>query len=213
VLKHHYGIAISTSGYYSFKTRPVSARSLRDERLKELIFDLWEENLSCWGVRKLWRELLRKEHVVARCTVARLMGELGIEGRSRAKVKRTTIAGDTAHDAEDLVQRVFYAPEPNKLWVADFTYVSTWEGWCYTAFVTDVYARKILGWAVSARMNKKLVIGAFVMAVNTRQREGYIDFSDLIHQRQRIPIHFRWLRRTACTLWDQSIDRISRRFL
>jgi putative transposase len=103
----------------------------------------------------------------------------------RGKVKRTTIAGKNTRSAEDLVRRNFFASVPNRLWVADFTSISTWQGWCYTAFVTDVFARNILGWAVSAQMNEKLVADAFRMAVYTRHREGRDDFSDLIHHNDK----------------------------
>lgn len=185
VLSHHYGVSISPSGYYSFKTRPQSARAQRDEQLKTLILSIWEANYSCWGVRKVWKALVRQNEVVARCTVARLMAQLGIRGLCRGKVKRTTIAGKNARSAEDLVKRNFWAPAPDRLWVADFTYISTWEGWCYTAFITDVFARRIIGWAVSSRMNEKLVADAFKMALYTRNREGYCDFSDLIHHNDK----------------------------
>jgi putative transposase len=113
------------------------------------------------------------------------MKDLCIRGLSRTKTKRTTIAKDNAKNAEDLVNRNFFAPRPNRLWVADFTYVSTWEGWCYTAFVTDVFARRIIGWAVSVRMNKKLVADAFKMAVFTRSSKGHTDMYDLIHHHDK----------------------------
>jgi putative transposase len=181
VLSMQYGVKISPSGYYAFKKRGPSLRARSDERLKERILSMWEENYSCWGAKKTWRKLLGKGECVARCTVERLMRDLSIRGLYWHKKKRTTIAGDNAKCAEDLVNRNFYAPLPNRLWVADFTYVSTWEGWCYTAFVTDVFARNIIGWAVSSRMNKKLVADAFKMAVWNRCREGRDDFFDLIH--------------------------------
>jgi putative transposase len=185
VLNAEYGVSISTSGYYSFKNRQPSARALRDERLKESIRKIHEENYSCYGVRKVWRKLLKDGWDVARCTVERLMRALGLRGISRGKAKTTTIAGKNAVSAEDLVKRVFFAPAPNRLWVADFTYVSTWEGWGYTAFVTDVFARKLLGWGCSSRMNEKLVAGAFRMAVFARAREGNDDFDGLIHHNDK----------------------------
>ena len=166
------------------KTRGIK-KELRDNTLKGLILDIWEENYCCWGAQKVWHALLRAGEQVARCTVERLMRQLGIRGRCRSKVKRTTIAGKNAKDAEDLVRRNFWARKPNTLWVADFTYVSTWEGWCYTAFVTDVFARRIIGWAVSSRMNKALVADAFKMAVYFRASEGKDDFSDLIHHNDK----------------------------
>ena len=185
VLSSQYGVKISASAYYAFRRRPVSARSLRDEHLKERILAIWEENYNCYGANRIYHYLLNDKVVVARCTVERLMKELGLRGRNRARVKRTTIAGDHARSAEDLVRRNFYADSPNRLWVADFTYISTWEGWGYTAFVTDVYARRIIGHAVSSRMNEKLVADAFKMAVYNRSREGRDDFSDLVHHNDK----------------------------
>jgi len=185
VLTAQYGVSISASGYWRHKTRPASRRSISDDYLKKRILCIWEENYSCWGVVKVWRQLLKEDEAVARCTVERLMKDIGIRGRTRAKVKRTTIAGKGAKSAEDLVRRNFWASVPNKLWVADFTYVSTWEGFCYTAFVTDVFARRIIGYAVSSRMNEKLVSDAFKMAVFARSREGKIDFSNLVHHNDK----------------------------
>jgi putative transposase len=185
VLNAEYGVSISTSGYYAFKNRQPSARALRDEYLKEAIKKIHEENYSCYGVRKVWRKLLKGGWSVARCTVERLMRKLGLKGISRGKAKKTTLAGNNAASAEDLVKRVFFAPAPNRLWVADFTYVSTWEGWCYTAFVTDVFARRLLGWGCSSRMNEKLVSGAFRMATFVRAREGLDTFDDLIHHNDK----------------------------
>ena len=181
VLTKQYGVKCSPSGYYAYKARKASERSRRDEYLKGRILAIWEENYSCWGAKKVWRALLNEGECVARCTVERLMRKLGLKGLVRGKTKRTTIAGKNAKSAEDLVRRNFFAAAPNRIWVADFTYVSTWEGWCYTALVTDVFARRILGWAVSSRMNEKLVAHAFKRAVWVRHAEGYDDFSDLIH--------------------------------
>jgi len=185
VLSAEYGVSISKSGYYAFKSRKPSARALRDMRIKRAIQKIHDENYSCYGVRKVWRRMLKNGWYVARCTIERLMRELGIRGISRGKVKKTTIAGKNASCAEDLVDRVFWAPAPNKLWVADFTYVSTWEGWCYTAFVTDVFARRLIGWGCSSRMNEKLVSGAFKMAVFSRSREGRDDLGGLIHHNDK----------------------------
>jgi putative transposase len=181
VLTGHYGVSISPSGYYGYKKRGPSARELRDARLKALIVKVWEENFSCWGALKTWRELRRRGKDVARCTVERLMRGLCLRGLHRARTVRTTIAGKNARSAADLVRRDFWAAAPNRLWVADFTYVSTWEGWCYTAFITDVFARRVIGWAVSAKMSKELVAAAFKMAVFIRHNEGHMDLSDLIH--------------------------------
>jgi len=185
VLTKQYGVKISPSGYYAFKSRKPSCRSANDERLKGHILEVWEKNYSCWGVKKTWQALLKEGEAVARCTIERLMREMQIKGLVRGKAKRTTIAGNNAKNAEDLVRRNFYSCVPNRIWVADFTYVSTWEGWCYTALVTDVFARRILGWAVSARMNEELVASAFKMAVWFRYREGCDDFLNLIHHHDK----------------------------
>jgi len=185
VLSTQYGVKISPSGYYAFKTRRPSLRARNDEYLKGRIQGIWEENYSCWGVVKVWRSLLNEGEHVARCTTERLMRALGIRGLARGKAKRTTIAGKNAGSAEDLLKRNFFASSPNSVWVADFTYVFTWEGWCYTAFVTDIFARRIIGWAVSSRMNGKLVQDAFKMAVWCRWREGREDYSGLIHHHDK----------------------------
>jgi putative transposase len=113
------------------------------------------------------------------------MRELELKGAVRGKVKRTTIAGTGSVSATDLVKRDFSAPEPNRLWVADFTYVSTWEGWCYTAFVTDVFARRLIGYCVSTRMNKEMVAAAYKMAIHARAYEGNDDFFRLIHHNDK----------------------------
>jgi transposase-like protein len=125
VVSKEYGVKISPFGYYVFKKRKPSLRTSNDQKLKERILALWEENHSCWGVVKAWRELLAQGVVTARCTVERLIRELRIKGRSRARIKRTTIAGAHAKSAEDLVRRNFYATRPDRIWVADFTCVST----------------------------------------------------------------------------------------
>ncbi|MBD8060141.1 IS3 family transposase [Cellulomonas sp. JH27-2] len=128
------------------------------------------------GARKVWLALNRERAVgseaVARCTVERLMGELGLRGAIRGKVKRTTIADPAAKRPQDLVGRKFAPLAPDRLWVADFTYVSTWSGWVYVAFVIDAYARRIIGWRSSTTMTAKLVLDALEHAVWTRGREG-----------------------------------------
>ena len=184
VLALEYGVPISVSGYYSFKNRVKSARQLRDEILCEKITRIYEENYRCYGIRKVWHSMLKIESV-ARCTVERLMKKLGFSGAVRGKVKRTTIAGAKPVSAKDLVKRDFNAKVPNTLWVADFTYVSTWTGWCYVALILDVFARRIVGYCVSTRMNEKMVGRAFKMAVFTRLNDGMSDFSDLIHHNDK----------------------------
>jgi putative transposase len=185
VLSGEYGVQISVSGYYAFKTRDKSERQARDEYLSGKIVRIFEENYSCYGVRKIWRFLLSEGEEVARCTVERLMKRLGLCGAVRGKIKRTTIGSDTAVCADDLVKRDFNTSAPNALWVADFTYVSTWTGWCYVALILDAFARRIVGYCVSTRMNNEMVARAFRRGVFTRVNEGMSDFSALIHHNDK----------------------------
>lgn len=122
---------------------------------------------------------------MARCTVERLMGELGLRGARRGKVKRTTIADPQAARPDDLVGRRFSPNAPNMLWVADFTYVSTWSGWVYVAFVIDAYARRIVGWRTATTMTSQLVLDAIEHAIWTRERDGIEDLTGLIHHNDR----------------------------
>lgn len=141
----------------------------------------YDENYRCYGARKMWLHLRQAGHEVARCTVERLMKVLGLAGAQRGKVKRTTIADPAAARAKDLVNRDFAPLAPNRLRVADFTYVSTQAGWVYVAFVIDAYARRILGWKVSTSMTTDLVLAAINQAIFTRKREGVKDLAGLIH--------------------------------
>jgi putative transposase len=149
--------------------------------LKAAILKEYDENYRCYGARKMWLELRGKGIDVARCTVERLMKTLGLQGARRGKVKRTTTPDPAATRAQDLVKRNFCPLAPNKLWVADFTYVSTLAGWVYVAFVIDAYARRILGWKVSTSMTTDLVLDAINQAIFARRREGVKDLSGLIH--------------------------------
>lgn len=133
----------------------------------------------------MWLVLNREGIAVARCTVERLMTELGLTGAVRGKVKRTTIADPAAARPADLVQRRFAPPAPNRLWVADLTYVSTWSGFAYVAFVTDAYARRILGWRVASTMTTAMVLDGIEQAIWTRQREGLFDLKDVVHHTDR----------------------------
>jgi putative transposase len=141
----------------------------------------YDENYRCYGARKMWLHLRQAGHEVARCTAGRLMKVLGLLGARRGKAKRTTIADPAAVRAKDLVNRDFAPLAPDRLWVADFTYVSTLAGWVYVAFVIDAYARRILGWKVSASMTTDLVLAAINQAIVTRKREGVRDLTGLIH--------------------------------
>ena len=150
--------------------------------MKQVIAAEYDENYRAYGVRKMWLHLRGEKGLeVARDTVCRLMRILGLQGARRGKAKRTTIADPAAARAKDLVKRNFRPLAPNKLWVADFTYVSTLAGWVYVAFVIDAYARRVLGWKVSTSMTTDLVLDAINQAIFTRRREGVKDFSGLIH--------------------------------
>jgi putative transposase len=175
VLKAH-GVKIAPSTYYAHKKRPASARALRDAHLSELVemvfFDP-AKGRGVAGVRKVWHYLLRDGHQVAQCTVERLMRELGLKGvRRDGKRVITTKPDDTATRSPDLVDRNFTAFKPNQLWVVDFTYVPTWEGTCFTAFVQDVYSRRITGWRVARSMPTELPLDALEMALWVRRQAG-----------------------------------------
>jgi putative transposase len=143
--------------------------------------ETYDENYRCYGARKMWLALRQAGNEVARCTVERLMRQLGLQGACRGKIKRTTIADSAAARASDLVGRKFAPRAPNRLWVADFTYVSTMAGWVYVAFVIDAYARRILGWKVSASMTTDLVLAAIDQTIFTRKRDGVKSLAGLIH--------------------------------
>ena len=130
---------------------------------------VWEQNFRVYGARKVWKQLNREGVMVARCTVERLMRHLGIEGIRRGKRVRTTIPDSPAACPRDLVKRRFEADRPNRLWVADFTYVSTWQGWLYVAFVIDAYAKRIVGWRASSSMTTDFVLDALEQAVYDRR--------------------------------------------
>jgi putative transposase len=170
------GCKIAPATYYEHRSRMPSKRQLRDEALKTKIAAVHADNYGVFGARKVWLTLNRQREAgevpIARCTVERLMGELGLAGAIRGKVKRTTISDARTPKPHDLVNRNFRPHAPDRLWVADFTYVSTWSGWCYTAFVIDAYARRILGWSVATTMTSQLVVDAVDQAVWTRQRDG-----------------------------------------
>ena len=143
---------------------------------------VWRANLQVYGVDKVWRQLLREGFTVARCTVERLMRRRGLRGVIRGKVVRTTISDAKAPCPLDRVNRQFKAQRPNQLWVSDFTYVSTWQGWLYVAFVIDVFARRIVGWKVSNSMRTDFVLDALEQALYDRQPERD---SSLIHHSDR----------------------------
>jgi transposase InsO family protein len=177
-------LPIAPSTYYEHKARQTDpqrqpARVQRDAQLCPMIRQVWEENFRAYGARKVWRQLMRQQTTVARCTVERLMRREGLEGVIRGSRKRTTIPADIAQFPLDRVKRRFVALRPNELWIADFTYVATWAGFVYVAFVIDVFARRIVGWRVSPSMQTDLVLDALEQALHARQVDsGLIHHSD-----------------------------------
>ena len=176
---------IAPSTYYDQVNRERSRRELREEALKTEIARVYAANYGVYGARKVWLALNREGIPVARCTVERLMAELGLSGAIRGKARKTTIADPMAVRPADLVQRQFTPPAPNRLWVADLTYVSTWSGFAYVAFVIDAYARRILGWRVAATMATSMVLDAIEQAIWTRRQDGVLDLKDVVHHTDR----------------------------
>jgi hypothetical protein len=159
----------------------LSARAKRDEELRVEVRRVFEENFRVYGVRKVWRQLQREGFDVARCTVARLMKAMGLEGIIRGKPIRTTVSDKAAPCPRDHVNRQFHAPKPNMLWLSDFTYVATWAGFVYVAFVIDAYARRIVGWRVSRTAHAAFVLDALEQALHDRrpvQGNGLVHHSD-----------------------------------
>jgi putative transposase len=181
VLSEH-GIPISVSTYYEWVGRAPTRRQLRDQQVTDLI--LAERDacklVAALGSRKMWLHLRGKGHDVARCTVERLYREHGWEGARYGKKPRTTIPDEAAARPADLVERDFAPPAPNRLWVADFTYVPTWTGMVYVAFVVDAFARRVIGWRVASSMKTALVLDALEHAIFTRDQEGTTDLSGLV---------------------------------
>jgi putative transposase len=188
-------LPIAPSSYYEHKARQTDPsrlpeRLVRDIELRAEVERVWKENRSVYGARKVWLQLQREGFEVARCTVERLMRRMGLHGVVRGRrYKVTTIVDETAQRPADLVQRNFTADRPNQLWVADITYVATWTGFVYVAFVTDVYSRKIVGWRVSNSLRSDLALDALEQALHARPKNG-----DLIHHSDRgvqyVSIHY-----------------------
>ena len=159
----------------------VSAREKRDAVLREEIGRVFEENFGVYGVRKVWRQLKREGMDVARCTVARLMRQIGLQGAVRGKSVKTTVSDHSVPCPADRVNRQVQAPRPNLLWVSDFTYVATWQGFVYVAFVIDAFARRIVGWRVSRSARADFVLDALEQALYDRRpvrQGGLIHHSD-----------------------------------
>lgn len=174
-------LQFAPSSFYAAKTRPACARAIRDAELVAQIRRVHAENFGVYGARKVWRQLHREGIRIGRCRVERLMRQAGLAGRTRGKGRKTTIPDLTVPRPRDLVDRNFTVGSPNVLWVADITYVATWSGFAYAAFVIDAYSRRILGWRVTASPRAELALDALEMAVWTRrgeQLEGLVHHSD-----------------------------------
>jgi transposase InsO family protein len=180
-------LPIAPSTYYAQKAKQAeperrSARAKRDGQLCVAIDRVWNENFQVYGVRKVWEQLKREGLVVARCTVARLMAQLGLVGTVRGRAfKTTTVPAEAAARPLDLVDRNFSVAAPNRLWVSDLTYVATWRGFMYVAFVIDAFSRRIVGWRVSSSLRSDLALDALEQAICERHdaaEEGLIHHSD-----------------------------------
>jgi transposase InsO family protein len=177
-------LPIAPSTYYTHAARRANpalrpARATRDAELRALVERVWQENDRVYGVRKVWRQLQRDGVNVARCTVERLMRVMGLQGAVRGRRVTTTIPDETAMRPPDLVDRDFSASRPNELWVADLTYVATWRGYVYVAFVIDVFARMIVGWRAASSRRTDLALDALEQAIWSRaETEGVVHHSD-----------------------------------
>ena len=172
-------LPIAPSTYYEHKAREADPerqppRAKRDAYLRAEIRRVWDENFQVYGARKVWRQLIREEIFVARCTVERLMRDMGLTGAVRGKKFNTTTPDDAASLPADLVKRNFTASRPNQLWIADLTYVPTWCGFAYVALVIDVFARMIVGWCVSTSLKTDLPLTALEQAIHARQDTGHL---------------------------------------
>ncbi|WP_375140804.1 IS3 family transposase [Inhella proteolytica] len=179
-------LQIAPSAYrrHAARQRNPALRSLRSQRdavLAPQVHRVWQQNFRVYGADKVWHQLRREDVAVARCTVERLMRELGLRGVRRGKQQRTTVPDSKAPCPLDRVNRQFRAERPNQLWVSDFTYVSTWQGWVYVAFVIDVFSRRIVGWRQSSSMHTEFVLDALEQALYARrptEEDGLVHHSD-----------------------------------
>ena len=178
-------LAVAPSSYYAGRSRPPSARTLRDAELKLEISRVHAANFGVYGVRKLWRGLIREGVPIGRDRVGRLMAALGLGGVTRARTIRTTHPATLGQRPADLVNRTFSAPAPNRLWLADITYVWTVTGFCYAAFIVDAFSRAIVGWRVAATLRTDLALDALEMAIWARGA----DLAGLVHHSDRgVPV-------------------------
>ena len=170
-------LPIAPSTYYAHKRwerdpESRSSRAQRDEQLQAQIRQVWEQNFQLYGIRKVWKQLNREGVGVARCTVARHMGEIGLRGAVRGRRFKTTVTDEMADRPLDLVEREFQGSRPNELCVSDLTYVATWRGFVYVAFVIDVFSRRIVGWRVSSSLRSDLALDALEQAICERQDDA-----------------------------------------
>jgi transposase InsO family protein len=194
--RDQYGVApicavlpIAPSTYFLHQRRRVdpsrrSARARRDDTLRPEIQRIWDTNYQVYGPRKVWRQLRREGQHVARCTVRRLMRTMGLAGAVRGRAWITTTQRSGGAGPADLVERDFAATRPNQLWVSDFTYVATWRGFTYVAFVVDVFARRIVGWRVSTSLRMDFVLDALEQAIYARSSDPLVG---LVHHSDRGP--------------------------
>jgi putative transposase len=175
-------LEVAPSTYYASRSRQPSARAVRDEELKPEIARVHTANLEVYGVRKVWHQMDREGFDAGRDRIARLMGELGLCGATRSRQARTTFPAPVAERPADLVDRLFSAAGPDRLWVADLTYVWTRAGFCYASFVIDAFSRRIVGWRVSSSLRTDLALDALEMAIFSR---GDREFAGLIHHSDR----------------------------
>jgi putative transposase len=176
-------LQVAPSTYFAAKSRAPSLRARRDEELKTHIARVHAEHYGVYGADKVWAQLNREHVRVARCTVERLMRQLGLRGVVRGKTPRTTLGDKTAPRPADLVERHFAAAAPNRLWVADLTYIKTHAGWVYVAFIIDVFSRFIVGWQASRSLRTDLALDALEMAIYNRDDTGGLH--GLVHHSDR----------------------------
>jgi putative transposase len=174
-------IGLPERTFHAAAIRPPSARSISDARHAVEIRRVWTANYSCYGPRRVYKKLRKEGYVIARCTVTRVMADIGLRGVQRGRKQYTTVPDDTAARPADLVERRFVAERPNQLWLADITYVSTWQGWLYVAFILDVHSRMIVGWQLANHLRTDLVLDALEMALWRRD----LTAGALIHHSDR----------------------------
>ena len=199
-------LQVAPSTYYAARSRLPSARQLRDAVLMPILLAIWTANYEVYGVRKIWKAMVRAGHDIGRDQTARLMAQLGIRGVRKGKKPKTTKSDPGAVRPPDLVDRHFVASKPNALWVTDLTYVATWAGMAYVCFITDVYSRRIVGWRVATHMRTDMVLDAVEMARWQRgaRLEGLVAHSD----RGVRPVHLDPVWGTSRRTRSDTVDRI-----